>query len=259
MLYVQLDANWPDNPKVIAAGMAGAGLHATAMCVAKRLDTDGWVARPILHRQGADDALMDRLVSLGLLEDGPRGVRPHDWLDRNPSQAAIAAKVAAKKRAAKEGNHKRWQHDGSVDDCRICYPEGQVIAGCDLVRSDPYPNSSPESYTEPAASDAIADDFTPSAEDRRQRISKAARLLAEEHAIGRDVGEGWIVNATKGIAGDHHDFLDAHLLKHPEATDVELMELMEPTKREPQKTGGVISDEFGVFLPGTGWCKRVGA
>ncbi len=61
MLYVQLDVNWPDHPKVIDAGIDGAGLHAVTLCVAKRLNTDGWVDRRILHRHGADDQLIDRL------------------------------------------------------------------------------------------------------------------------------------------------------------------------------------------------------
>jgi hypothetical protein len=258
VLYVQLDANWPDNPKVIAAGIDGAGLHAAALCIAKRLDTDGWIARPILHRQGASDELIDRLVGLELLDDNGKGVRPHDWHHRNMSQGAIAAKRAAKKRAAKEGNHKRWEHEGSVDECAICYPESQVIAGSDPVRSVCDPNSSPESESKPAASDAIAPATDALSEKRRQqRIMEAARIAAEERAIGRDVGEGWIINATKGIADDHRDALDAHLVAHPEATALELVELIDPPKRTPQKTGGVIANDDGVFLPGTGWCPKV--
>lgn len=131
MLYVQLDANWPDNPKIIRAGWEAAGVHAAVMCLAKRLEKDGWVDRTILRRMDATDAVLDRLVELGLLEAEDDSVRPHDWLDRNPSQAAIDARRASKIDAGKRGNHAKWDHPAPYETCTKCHPELLVIAECD--------------------------------------------------------------------------------------------------------------------------------
>lgn len=267
MLYVQLDANWPDHPSIMEAGLEGAGLHAVTMCLAKRLNTDGWVSRRLLRRHGASDDLIDALVELELFDEEGDDVRPHDWLQRNPSKAAIAAKRAAKKRAAREGNHKRWGHDGEVDDCPTCTPESQVVAGSDPVGSHPvapmYPVGSPytESETEPEAAASDATDplgaVRLTAEERQQRIMQAATLIAEERAIGRhDIGPGWVHGAARGIASDHHQALHAHLFANPDATVVDLMELMDASRKRPAKTGGVTVTDDAVFLPGTGWCKR---
>jgi hypothetical protein len=131
MLYVQLDTNWPDHPKIMQAGMEGAGLHAIALCLAKRLESDGWIHRWLLHRQGASDELIDRLVVLELFDAHADQVRPHGWLDRNPSQAAIDAKKAAKAESGRRGNHVKWNHDGEYESCPKC----QAIAGCDRTGS----------------------------------------------------------------------------------------------------------------------------
>lgn len=124
MLHVQLDVNWVDNEKVMDAGWEGAGVHAGIMCLAKRLNTDGWVPLKLTRRYLMPEHVIDALVALELLERDDEGrVRVHDWHERNPTKAAIAAKTAAKVRAGKAGNHQRHGHFGDLDKCRICYPE----------------------------------------------------------------------------------------------------------------------------------------
>jgi hypothetical protein len=155
MLYVQLDTNWPDHPKIIRAGLDGAGLHAIVLCLAKRLEANGWVPRPILYRQGVTDALIDRLVDLDLLEAGDDAVRPDGWLDRNPSQAAIDATRASKSDAARRGNHNRWHKDTNYETCAKC----QVIAGSDrtVIAPDRSPTSRGRGRAESEVPAAIAD------------------------------------------------------------------------------------------------------
>jgi len=122
-LFVQLDTNWPDHPKVIAAGLDGAGLHAAALCLAKRLLTDGVLYRTQLLRLGGTDELIDRLIDLTLLDpvDDQR-VAVHDWLDRNPSRGAIGGRLGASRDDGKRGNHKRWGHPGDYESCPRCNP-----------------------------------------------------------------------------------------------------------------------------------------
>lgn len=128
MLFVQLEVNWPDNEKVIDAGWECAGVHAGIMCIAKRLDSDGWVPLKITARYEMPEDVIDRLVKHGLLEREGDRVRPNDWHDRNPTKAALAAKKAAKVRAGKAGNHTRYGHLGDVEHCRICNETTSVLA-----------------------------------------------------------------------------------------------------------------------------------
>lgn len=266
MLYVQLDTNWPDHPKIISVGIDGAGLHAVCLCLAKRLNTDGWIARPLLHRQGADDELIDRLVGARLLEVEGESVRPWGWHDRNLSQAAIDAKRAARREAARRGNHTRWGHAGEFDTCPICNPEtageSQLRSHTDRFVSDTDRFLSPESEseTETATSDAIPSTApTPAArtpEQRQQRIMEAARIAAEERMIGRDDVQhppSWVASTARGIARDHHQELHAWLIKHPTATPLELVEhVIDAHGRMPVKTGGVRVSENGLAVPGSG-------
>lgn len=244
MLYVQLDANWPDNPKLIEAGLEGAGLHAVAMCIAKRLDTDGWVDRRLLHRQGADDVLIDRLVTLELFDADAGRVRVHDWLDRNPSQAAIAARRAAKTEGARRGNHKKWEHPGEYEDCAICQAKAQVVASSEQPAShtdrlaSPYTESESESESEP--SDAIPAATTVA--ERQDRIAAACRADATNRYPGK--GDGYLNAAANGIATDYHQHLHAHLVAHPTATVDELVQvivgLRKPAEPEPVNTSAHI-------------------
>lgn len=156
MLYVQLDTNWPDNHKIIDAGIEGAGLHAIVLCLAKRLEDDGWVRRSLLHRQGATDALIDRLVDISLLDAEGERVRPHGWHDRNASQAAIEARRANKAESGKRGNHDRWQHPWPYDTCPKCNPKPQVVAGCDPPRSQEGSDVRSQGYRTPTSTVEVA-------------------------------------------------------------------------------------------------------
>lgn len=130
MLYVPLDVNWVDHPKVMEVGLEGAGLHAMAMCIAKRMETDGVLHRTHLLRVGATHELIDQLIEVGLLDAlDDRRIAIHGWLDRNRSQEEIANRRSAtdairtaKSASGKEGNHRRWEHPGPVEECPVCNP-----------------------------------------------------------------------------------------------------------------------------------------
>lgn len=147
MLFVQLDVNWPDHPKVMDVGLAGAGLHAAALCIAKRMETDGVLDRRHLHRLGAADQLIDLLIEVGLFDhiDDDR-VQVHGWLDRNPSQGAIAATRTAKAAIGRDGNHRRWGHPGPVESCPRCNPPengSKPRSSQGAIGSDRSPSRSP--------------------------------------------------------------------------------------------------------------------
>jgi hypothetical protein len=133
-LYVQLDTNWPDHPKIIAAGLDGAGLHAIALCLAKRLETDGILYRAHLLRLGGSPELIDRLVELGLFDavDDNR-IAVHDWLDRNPSRGDIGAMRGRSSLEGKRGNHLRWKHAGDFASCPICHATNAQVVVRDIA------------------------------------------------------------------------------------------------------------------------------
>lgn len=77
MVHVELDAYWPEHPKVIRAGLEGAGLHAIVLCLAAK-SAHGTIPRDDLREYGATDELIDCLVELRLIHDaGNDEVTPH--------------------------------------------------------------------------------------------------------------------------------------------------------------------------------------
>lgn len=213
MLFVQLDANWPDHPKLIEAGLAGAGLHAAALCIAKRLETDGWLPRALLHRQGAGDDLIDRLVALELLDvDGSR-VRPHGWLARNPSTADIAVLRAIKADAGKKANHTRWKHPGSFENCETCQPSSdsdpsRTPVGSDVgLVSDPSSDPTGSPYPE----GAVEGDASPEPGASAPIDPDSPTILAvAESLVDRQSARYEVVGHLEELNGKHgHDRVDA--------------------------------------------------
>ncbi len=201
-LFVPLDTAWPDNVKIIRVGLVGAGLHAMAMCLAKRTETDGVLHRSQLYRFGADDALIDMLLDEGLFdaveygtrahEDPERAylLRVHDWHDRNPSQGAIAAIRATKSEAAKEGNHRRWRHPGPVAECPRCNPDiARSSQGAITPDRTATPPGSPESESESEKSTV-----------RQPRVSTPSGFDAWWASYPRKEGRGAALKAyTKAV------------------------------------------------------------
>lgn len=151
-LFVKHDVTLLDTERIVVASMAVRGCAWTADLLAKRTEDDGWFLRALLLREGATSTLIDETIAAGLLEaDGAR-LRPVGWLDRNPSQAAIAAKRDARALAGIKGNHERW-HAGPFESCTPCQAKkAEVIASSDSGAiapvSQPDPISSPESELE---------------------------------------------------------------------------------------------------------------
>lgn len=239
MLFVQLDANWPDHPKIIRAGMDGAGLHALCLCLAKRLETDGWLDLMLLeHRYQASAEVIQRLLDLQLLELYGERVRPWGWLDRNPSQQAIAAKRATKSEAGRRGNHDRWKHPGPFEQCSTCQQETQVVAASHRKRSqsespsspdpEPEPDPSAEGETDPAAAASAA--APPDSADPDDRLAAAAAIIANRAAQRPTATNPTAVRIAirQRIVEQRASDATAWLRAHPDATPAELADALEP-------------------------------
>lgn len=118
-MYVPLDVNFPDDDKIEEAGLAGAGLYAMALCIAKRTMSDGRVTLTKLRRLGADDALVAELVRLDLFRtraDDPGAVWITAFLAHNDDAATVEQKRssdAQRKRATRRKRPSGLQADGA--------------------------------------------------------------------------------------------------------------------------------------------------
>ena len=91
-MSARVSTNYPEDARVVEAGLDGAGLHLIALCLATRDTKDGWVPIDRLRERGGTTELIFRLVALGLLHvDGCGRVKPDGW--RRLRRAAIPAAV----------------------------------------------------------------------------------------------------------------------------------------------------------------------
>lgn len=226
-LFVKLDVTWVDHPDLVALGLQARGLHAVALCLAKRLETNGWVDRVLLHREGATDELIDTLVAAELLEADALRVRPSGWHDRNPSQGAIDATRTAKADAAKRGNHARWNHPGPLASCPICNPEspGQSHQRSQADRKGiAYPSPETETETETTSllksenhsdSDpghAGGGDDEPAAPTIDEQAIRRTAVLIGRAVTGTQAGitnpDAYAAKVTRGILDTDGDGID---------------------------------------------------
>ena len=103
MSWLRVDAGFWKHPKVQDVELAPIGLHVLALSYCADNLTDGLVPEGWVRRQAFGDlALAQALVDAGLWESDPRGFRVHDYLDYNPSRAAVELdREAAKQRMRK--------------------------------------------------------------------------------------------------------------------------------------------------------------
>lgn len=112
-MYVPLDVNFPDDDKIEAVGLAGSGLYAQALCVAKRTMSDGRVTLVKLRRMGADDDLIGACVRVDLFRvqaDDPDAVWISAFLDHNDDAATVEAKRSSDAQRKRSARRKRPQN-----------------------------------------------------------------------------------------------------------------------------------------------------
>jgi hypothetical protein len=99
--WIKLDDQFPDHPKVLAAGPAAAWLYVCGLAYASRYLTDGFIPAvqvPRLADVRQAPGLARRLVDAGLWEVVDAGYQIHDYLEyQDPS-----SKVQAKREEARE-------------------------------------------------------------------------------------------------------------------------------------------------------------
>jgi len=122
MPWARFDDEFPDHPKVLAAGPLAAWLHVCAICYACRYLTDGFIPHGQVRRLAdVEDPtlLVGRLVSSGLWEVVPGGYRVHDFLEYQPAKAGVEhERELTKKRTAEWRARQESKRNGVRDDVR---------------------------------------------------------------------------------------------------------------------------------------------
>jgi hypothetical protein len=121
-LFVPLDVNYPDNPRIIASGEKAEVLYVRGLCLAKRTMKDGFIDARQLSRVGLTgvEKRAETLCDHGLWKKVKGGFKIVGWSGRNPSAKEIATKVEAKREAGILGNHTRWHKEKSDRNCPHC-------------------------------------------------------------------------------------------------------------------------------------------
>jgi len=221
MVWVRLDDQFPDHPKILAAGPVASWLYVCGLAYSARLLSDGFVPTAQI-RKLADvpnpAKLVDTLVRVGLWEAVDGGYMIHDFLEYNPPSEKIRAEREAAKERMRKGRSEnvRPNNEGTVNaettNSAECSPE----QGANFGQSSPVPNpipipypegegsslrSSPSSEDEPASKkkarppDELWDaavaiiGYEPRTDNERGKLNASLKQLREVEATPAELGE----------------------------------------------------------------------
>ncbi len=132
MPWAKLDDGYLTHPKVLKAGLEGRALHIAAILYSSRELTDGEIEPGILPGLGGLAGVKNAaktaelLVGIRLFDRTESGYRIHDYLDYNPSRAAVLAEREAKREAGRKGANNRWHGNSKAEP--IAAPIAPAIA-----------------------------------------------------------------------------------------------------------------------------------
>jgi len=134
MVWVKLDDQFTEHPKVIMAGPLAGWLHVCGLVYCGRNLTDGFIPSPMVPRLATFEhigittggmagmfefghdietqELADVLVDCGLWEEAEGGYMIHDYLEYNPSKAEVLAERKANAKRQKDFQERHRQSNG---------------------------------------------------------------------------------------------------------------------------------------------------
>ena len=118
MPWAALDDGFHEDPRVLDAGLAAAGLYACATTYVGRHLLDGFIPRKAMVRMLEDGNAdpLSALLAAGLLrEDGDR-FEVVDYLKGNQTREVVEERRAKAKARAKKAANARWKRDDDTDD-----------------------------------------------------------------------------------------------------------------------------------------------
>lgn len=171
-LHVPLDVNYSDDLKMIEAGEKAELLYIRALCMAKRMLSDGFIADNQLKRLGLSGHKQraQRLVDTGLWLRVDGGFQIAAWLKHNKSAEEIAALSEKRADAGKMGGRPRRKQNAFESESKLLSTgESNPKTHSEVKRS--------ESEVKSASSDTADDDGEIEETCRRVRHSIADEFL----------------------------------------------------------------------------------
>lgn len=201
MAWVKLDDQFPTHPKIIEVGGDAAWLHVCALCYCGQHLTDGLVPKAIVGRLSDRDdpqALVARLVEVGVWIDRGDRYEIHDYLEHNPSREHVLAEREKRSVAGKRNASKRWQTDAKshakshASSHASSHGESHTICIDNVDAPGPSPIEEPKGSSAKTSAkvrrdalfDALVDVFGPAT--MRSRASHYGKCVTELVAHGVD-------------------------------------------------------------------------
>lgn len=110
MSWARIDDQYPDHPKIVAAGHAAMALDVAGICYCARFLTDGFIPEdqvPRLLTHPNPGELVGALLRVRRWETAAGGYLVHDYLDYNPTRAQALATRQARSAAGRRGGKQR--------------------------------------------------------------------------------------------------------------------------------------------------------
>lgn len=257
-LYVPVDVNMPDDPKVVTAGPDAEHLYLRGLMLAKRIGGDGFIARQHLYRLCGDftcvelDAaspqdLAAALVDAGLWVEVEGGYRIAAWLSHNPSDDELQSK----RDEARDRKAKWRQSQRDTNDRDASVPTGQAVPA---TQRDTHESES-ESEGE---SDIAACGKRATRPDQSFTIDAALTKWASEKVPGvdldreRDAWLDWCAAGGKKFVDHRAAFQTWCRRAHGfQAPQLGAQKNLEPPPAVRERDG--VRERF---MPGAGWIQE---
>ena len=115
MTWVRIDDQFPDHPKIAAAGPLAGWLHVCGLCYCNRNLTDGFIPDAVAGRlttfdDGCEPVIL-LLVEHGIWKKVAGGFAIHDYLDFQLSKAEILELRSKKQAAGRAGGCGGWRSE----------------------------------------------------------------------------------------------------------------------------------------------------
>jgi hypothetical protein len=113
MPWAALDDAFHEDPRVLEAGLAAAGLYACASTYAARHLTDGYVSQKAVARmlENGDSAPLSALLRVGLMMEVHDGYDVVDYLKANPTREKVEKLRRDKTERARKAARARWEKE----------------------------------------------------------------------------------------------------------------------------------------------------
>jgi hypothetical protein len=230
-LYVALDVDFFDNPKVLEAGEPATMLYLRGLALCKRQwSTDGLIFENQLRTfrlRGVHERAA-KLTELGLWVHEDDGYRVAGWLERNKSAAQLDLISQERADAGSRGGIASGQVRGGQAKQSVSEIEASWLDRSKQVENECKPNSESSQVREKSSSSQSHGD------EEDEKIEAAFRLIAEGR-LARSKSEitnktRWRATVLEGLRKDNAERALQIVAEQPSIAPVQLAHLLEPEK-----------------------------